>query len=183
MSRVVMWNLVTVDGYFEGAAKWDLGWHKMVLDEEFEQFAIEQLRAADRLLMGRRTFEGMAAHWPTAQGEVAELMNGVEKFVFTRSSEVPPWANTTVVRDDAAGTVLRLKHEGDGLSLVFGSGELCATLMEHDLFDEYRLLVVPVVLGCGAPLFEGVLSQHRLKLLEARALTSGGVIVRYEPVR
>jgi dihydrofolate reductase len=87
------------------------------------------------------------------------------------------------VREDAAGTVLRLKREGDGQSLVFGSAELCATLIEHDLFDEYRLLVVPVVLGCGSPLFEGVLSQHQLKLLEARPLASGGVLMRYEPAR
>ena len=183
MSRVVMWNLVTVDGCFEGPAKWDLGWHQMVIDDEFEQFAIDQLRSADKLLLGRRTYEGMAAYWPTAKGEIAELMNGIEKYVFTRSGEVPSWANTTVVREDAAGTLLQLKREGDGLSLVFGSAELCATLMEHDLFDEYRLLVVPVVLGCGSPLFEGVLSQHQLKLLEARPLASGGVLMRYEPAR
>jgi dihydrofolate reductase len=183
MSRVVMWNLVTVDGCFEGPAKWDLGWHNMVLDDEFEQFAIEQLRQADRLLLGRRTYKGMAEYWPTAKGEIADLMNGVEKYVFTRSGEVRSWGNTTIVREDAAAAVLRLKRAGDGLSLVFGSAELCATLMEHDLFDEYRLLIVPLVLGCGSPLFEGVLSQHRLKLLEARALSSGGVIVRFEPVR
>jgi dihydrofolate reductase len=181
MSRLIMWNLLTLDGFFEGAKSWELDWHQYVWGEELEQLSIEQLRSADRLLFGRVTYEGMAAHWQTAQGEVADLMNNLPKVVFSRTLERPQWANTRLVKDNAVAEVLELKRQGEKNMFVFGSAGLCATLMNHGLFDEYRLALTPAVLGIGKPLFGRGLSRLRLKLLEARPLSSGCVILRYEP--
>ncbi len=183
MSRLIMWNLITLDGFFEGAKSWDLDFHESVWGDELERISIEQLRSADRLLFGRVTYEGMAAYWQTARGEVADFMNRLPKVVFSRTLERVEWANTRLVRDDAAAEVARLKGQGEGSTFVFGSADLSASLMRERLFDEYRLALAPVVLGEGKPLFGRGTSPGKLKLLEARSLSSGAVILRYEPVR
>jgi dihydrofolate reductase len=151
-----MWNLLTLDGFVEGASSWDLVWHERVWGEELESVSLEQLRTADRLLFGRITYEGMAAYWAAAEGEVAELMNALPKVVFSRTMDLAEWSNTTLLRDDAATEVLRLKGAGDGNTFVFGSGK---TLFGRDL------------------------SELKLRLLEARPLSSGAVILRYAPDR
>ena len=176
-----MWNLLTLDGYFEGPKNWGLDWHEYVWDDELERLAIEQLRAADLLLFGRVTYEGMAAHWPTAHGEVADFMNTLPKLVFSRTLVNPAWANTTPVKENAVAVVLKLKQQGNGNMLVFGSAKLSTSFMDAGLFDEYRLAITPVVLGSGNPLFGRSLSRQRLKLLESRPLSSGCVILRYAP--
>jgi dihydrofolate reductase len=180
MSKLVMWNLVTLDGFFDGAKGWDLDWHHAVLGEKFFEFANEQLRAADRLIFGRATYEGMAAYWSKAKGEDADLMNRLPKVVFSRTLKRAEWANTELMAGDAATEVKKLKRSGDRYSFIFGSGRLCQSLMARDLFDEYRIFVVPVILGCGRPLFEAGLPRRKLKLLEAREL-SGGCLMRYQP--
>lgn len=181
MSRLIMWNLLTLDGFFEGAKSWELGWHQYAWGEELERLSIEQLRSADMLLFGRVTYEGMAAYWRTAQGEVADVMNGLPKVVFSRTLERVEWNNTRLAQADAVAEVLELKRRSEKNLFVFGSADLSATLMGHGLFDEYRLLLTPVVLGTGRPLFGRGLSPLRLRLLEARTLASGCVILRYEP--
>jgi dihydrofolate reductase len=181
MSKLIMWNLLTLDGFFEGAASWDLDFHRDVWGDELERFSIEQLRTADMLLFGRVTYEGMAAYWQSAQGEVADFMNSLPKVVFSWTLERAEWKNTKLVRGDAASGVRELKRQGEGNIFVFGSADLSRTLMEQGLFDEYRLGLVPVVLGSGKPLFGRKPSRLGMKLLEARALSSGCVILRYEP--
>lgn len=176
-----MWNLLTLDGYFEGPKSWDLDFHQTIWGEELEQLSIEQLRSADRLLFGRVTYEGMAAYWPAEQGEVAALMNSLPKVVVSRTLGRAEWANTRLVKENAAAEVLELKRQGDRNTFVFGSADLATTLINHGLFDEYRLAIAPVVLGAGTPLFGRTVNRLKLKLLEARPLSSGGVILRYEP--
>jgi dihydrofolate reductase len=181
MSRLIMWNAVTLDGYFEGTKSWDLDWHKYIWGEELERFSVDQLRSADRLLFGRVTYEGMAAYWQTAEGEVAEFMNRLPKAVFSRTLERADWANTKLLKGNLVAEVKELKRQGNGNTFVFGSGNLSAELIEHGLFDEYRLAVTPVLLGHGKPLFGHFGERLPLKLLEARPLSNGGVILRYEP--
>ena len=123
----------------------------------------------------------MAAYWPTASGDIADLMNRIDKVVFSRTLEAADWAGTRVIREADPAVVRELKAAGDGEMLVFGSAGLSAALTEADLFDEYRLLVAPVVLGEGTPLFGRGLPRRRLRLLEARTLASGGVLLRYVP--
>jgi dihydrofolate reductase len=176
-----MWNLLTLDGYFEGVKSWDLDWHNDVWGEELERFSLDQLRTADMLLFGRITYQGMAAYWSTASGEVADLMNSLPKVVFSRTLKAADWANTTLINDDAGPAALKLKGQGDGDMFVFGSGNLSATFIRQGLFDEYRLLIAPVILGDGSPLFGRGLNPQVLMLLEAKPLASGGVILRYAP--
>jgi dihydrofolate reductase len=181
MSRLIMWNLLTLDGFFNGAESWALDWHQYVWGDELERISVEQLHSAGMLLFGRVTYEGMAAYWQSAKGEVANLMNGLPKVVFSRTLDRAEWKNTKLVKTDAAAEVRELKRQGEKDIYVFGSADLSTTLMEQGLFDEYRLALVPVVLGSGKPLFGRNLSRLRLKLLEARPLSSGCVVLRYEP--
>jgi dihydrofolate reductase len=181
MRRLIMWNLITLDGFFEGPSPWDLDWHNEVWGDELEQLSLEQLRSADLLVFGRVTYQGMAAYWPAESGDIADFMNRIEKVVFSRTLETADWTNTRVIRELDPAEVRGLKEGGDGDMLVFGSAGLSAALMEAGLFDEYRLLVAPVVLGQGATLFGRGLASRRLQLLEARPFASGGVLLRYAP--
>jgi dihydrofolate reductase len=181
MSKLIMWNLLTLDGFFDGVENWTLDWHQYVFDHELQGFGLEQLRSAGMLLFGRVTYEGMAAYWQSAQGEDAEFMNRLPKVVFSRTLDRAEWKNTKLVKGDVASEVRELKRQGERNIFVFGSGNLSTTLIEHGLFDEYRLAFVPVVLGSGKPLFARRPSRLRLKLLEERTLSSGCVILRYEP--
>jgi dihydrofolate reductase len=180
MRKLMMWNLISLDGFFEGTGSWTLDWLHEIWSEDQQRFSLEQLRPADMLLFGRVTYEGMAAYWQSAQGEVADFMNSLPKVVFSRTLDRAEWNNTKLAKDDVASSVRELKRQGDGNMFVFGSAALCTTLMEQGLFDEYRIGVVPIVLGSGKPLF-GRNLRLKLKLLEARPFGSGCVVLRYEP--
>lgn len=181
MRKVVMWNLVSLDGFFQGASQWDLSWHQDVWGDELEQFSVEQARSADMLLFGRRTYEGMAAYWADAEGEIADFMNGVHKLVFSRTLHTVTWRNSALATQPPQEEVARLKAQPGKDILVFGSAELSAALMHHGMIDEYRLGVVPIVLGGGAPLFKPRPEPMRMSLIEARPLSTGCVILTYRP--
>ena len=179
MRRLVMWNLQTLDGCFEGKAPWDLDFHDTAWGDELEQFSLEQAREVGTLLFGRVTYEGMASHWTNATGPIADFMNDVPKVVFSRTLDAATWKNTRLVRRDAADEVGELKR-GEGKDLfVFGSAKLCDSLILRGLFDELRICVAPVVLGAGVPLFKPGRPRQNLTLLQARTLATGGVILRY----
>ncbi len=180
MRKLIMWNMVTLDGYFEGNQNWDLSFHDAVWGKELEDASIEQLKSADMLVFGEKTYKGMADYWSKARGEIAEYMNKLSKVVCSNKLETAAWENTTIMRD-AVSELPKLKREGDGSMFVFGSGILSESLMKADLFDEYRLCVVPVFLGKGRRLFDEGLPYQNLKLLEARPLQTGGVILSYAP--
>jgi len=180
MGRLLMWNLVSLDGYFEGARPWALDWHETAWGEEMEAVSIEQLDAAGALLFGRRSYEGMAAHWSSAVGPVAERMNAITKVVFSRTLPSADWSNTRLERGFAPDVVAAMKREAEGDILVFGSADLSVGLMAAGLFDEYRIVVAPIILGDGRPLFESGHEPRPLRLLEARSLATGAVILRYE---
>ena len=184
MRRLIMWNMMTLDGCFEGTSPWDLGFHEAVWGKELEDISLAQLRSADCLLFGRRTYEGMAAYWQSEQalhseqGEIAGLMNGIPKVVCSRTLQTATWNNTTVVRDVEG--VKALKREGERNIFVFGSADLSHALMKDALFDEFRICLVPVVLGAGRPLFERS-DRTALQLQDATRLLTGGVVLRYTP--
>ncbi len=177
-----MWNLVTLDGFFEGPKSWDIDWHEYVWGEELEQFSIEQSKSIGTLLFGRVTYEGMAAYWTTATGEIADFMNSIPKVVFSRTLERAAWNNTRLVKTNAEEEVAKLKQQPGKDLYIFGSANLSSTLMRHGLIDEYRLALNPLILGGGNPLFKPSPERMRLKLLEAKPLKSGVVLLRYEPV-
>lgn len=181
MRRVIMWNIVTMDGFFEGPSPWDLDFHNDVWGEELEHFGLEQCAAADTILFGRATYEGMASHWPTAKGKTADFMNAIRKVVFSRTLESADWNNTRLVAGPAEEEVARLKQEPGKDILTFGSADLCSTLMRHGLIDEYRIGVAPVVLGGGSPLFKPGPDRFKFELVDTRALKTGCVILTYRP--
>jgi len=178
MRRVILWNLITLDGFFEGPKSWDLNFHKLVWGEELKRWSIDQLKSADALLFGRITYEGMAAYWTQAQGEDADLMNGIAKFVFSKTLKKTDWNNTTLVGDHTELKVSKLKQQPGKDIYIFGSANLSSTLMQHDLIDEYRLALVPVLLGQGNLLFKNS-PRATMTLLEAKQLNNGCVILRY----
>lgn len=181
MRKLIMWNMVTLDGFFEGAQPWDIDFHNAGWGDELQRFSNEQMGTADLLLFGRRTYEGMAQYWTTAKGETAERMNAIQKVVFSRTLASADWANTRLVSADAAQEVARLKQEPGKDILVFGSAELCASLARAGLIDEYRLGLNPIALGEGNPLFKASTGQMKMRLLEARALNTGCVLLFYAP--
>lgn len=183
MRKLIMWNVITLDGCFEVKKPWDLAFHELVWGKELEQFSDEQLASADLLIFGENTYKGMAEYWSKAEeskteGKTAKSMNGIRKIVCSPSLEKADWNNTTIVRD-AVAEITKLKQEGDGNMFVFGSSILSESLMKANLFDEYRLVIAPVILGEGRRLFNKGLPYEKLKLLEARALQTGGVMLRY----
>ena len=179
MRQLIMWNLITLDGFFEGRKKWELDWHEYVWGEELERLSIEQTKSADMILFGRVTYEGMAAYWPSAKGEVADIMNSIPKVVFSNTLERADWNNTRLVKGRAEDEVAKLKKQGSGGDMfVFGSADLSSSLIRAGLFDEYRLCIVPMVLGGGTPLFKPAPERVRMNLLETRQLKTGGVILR-----
>lgn len=180
MRKLIMWNIITLDGYFEGNQNWDLPFHLIVWGPELEKLSIEQLNAADFLVFGRVTYEGMAAHWTKEEGEIADLMNSIPKIVISRTLENAEWNNTTHIRDNAAAEIRKLKEQGGGDMYVFGSAILSETLINEDLFDEYRIGIAPVILGSGRPLFKQGIAAVNLSLASTQRLLNGGVVLKYK---
>jgi dihydrofolate reductase len=156
------------------------------VDDEFNQFAIEQTSTVGAILFGRVTYEGMASYWPTpaAQSndpEVANLMNTLPKVVFSRTLQKADWNNTRLIKDNVAEEVLKMKQApGDDLA-VFGSANLLSSLLRLDLIDEHRIMVNPVLIGSGTPLFKNIDEKVNLKLVKTRTFRSGNVMLYYQP--
>jgi dihydrofolate reductase len=180
MRKVIVWNMVTLDGYFEGPKPWEIDWHEYVWGEELERFSLDQAQEVGALLFGRVTYEGMASYWSTATGEIAEFMNSIPKVVFSNTLETAEWNNTRLMTGSAEEEVARLKQERGKDLFIFGSANLTGSLTSHGLVDEYRIGLNPLVLGGGTPMFKPSDQRMRLKLLEARPLQSGVVLLRYE---
>ena len=181
MRKVIMWNMVTLDGFFEGSTSWELDWHEYIWGEELEMYSLEQLKSADLLLFGRITYQGMYDYWTKATGEIADFMNNMPKIVFSRTLEKAYWKNTRLVKDNAEEEVMKLKNQPGKDILIFGSANLSSTLMQSNLIDEYRLCINPIVLGSGNSLFKPSSQRMKMKLLKVRQLKTGGVILSYEP--
>jgi dihydrofolate reductase len=183
MSKIILFNLITLDGYFEGPNH-DISWHNV--DHEFNEFAIQQLGEAGGLIFGRVTYALMSAYWPTPLALeddpiVAEKMNTIPKIVFSRTMAEVTWSNTRLVKGDAAGEILKLRQQTGKPLFIFGSANLAASLIPAGLIDEIRLMVNPVVLGRGRSMFEGVKERLNLKLLNNRAFRNGNVLLYYQP--
>ena len=183
MRRVIMFNMMSLDGFF-ARPDGDLDWHNV--DEEFQEFAIEQTGDAGALLFGRVTYEMMASFWPSQfaldnDPIVAKIMNTTPKFVFSRTLAKADWSNTTLARGDAAAEVAKLKQQPGKDLFLFGSADLAATLIPYGLIDEYRIMVNPIILGKGRPLFTGIEESVKLRLLKTRTFENGNILLYYAP--
>jgi dihydrofolate reductase len=190
VSKLVVSEFITLDGVVEdpgGAESFEHGGWSFKFEQgpEGEQYKLDEVLAADALLLGRVTYEGFAAAWPAITDEAgfADKMNGMPKYVVSTTLERPEWNNTTVIKGDVAGEVSQLKQQAGDL-LVTGSPTLIRTLMEHDLVDEYRLMVFPIVLGTGKRLFGDGSKLSTLRLVDAKPVGPDGVVVlTYERAR
>jgi dihydrofolate reductase len=186
MRKLSVFNQITLDGYFTGA-NGDMSWaHKQ--DPEWTAFASENASGGGELLFGRVTYEMMVSFWPTPQAlktapVVAERMNSLPKVVFSRTLDKASWNNTRILKGDLVTEVRKLKQEpGPGLALM-GSGSIVAQLTQARLIDEYQIVILPVVIGKGKTLFEGVTDKLDLKLSKTRAFQNGNVVLWYDPQR
>jgi len=183
MRRLLFFMMVSLDGYYQ-RPNGDIDWH--VVDEEFNDFAIAQLNSIDTIVFGRATYELMASYWPTPMAlsddpVVAGKMNETAKLVFSRTLAQADWNNTRLVRDHVAEEINRLKQQPGKDMIIFGSGDLAVSLAEQGLIDEYRIMVAPVALGAGKPLFQGLKQQLNLKLVKTQTFRVGNVLLCYQP--
>jgi dihydrofolate reductase len=186
MRKLFSFNMVTLDGFFEGPTPWDINWHHV--DDEFNEFAVEQMKTIDVLIFGRATYQGMASYWPTPSAleddpQVANRMNAIPKIVVSTTLQTADWSNSRLVKDNVAEEIRRLKQEPGNELAVFGSADLLSSLMRMDLVDEHRVMVNPVVLGKGTPLFKRVEDPLKLSLTRSRTFKNGNVLLCYQPVR
>jgi dihydrofolate reductase len=185
MRQVIVSEFVTLDGVMEGpggAEKFEFaGWSMPYWSDEIGKVKFDELFASDALLLGRVTYQGFAAAWPSMTDEMgfADRMNSLPKYVVSTTLEEVTWNNSRLIKGNVAEEVSRLKQQPGQDILVGGSATLVQTLMQHGLIDEYRLLVYPVVLGKGKRLFRDG-SHVTLRLVEAKAFGSGVVFLRYE---
>jgi dihydrofolate reductase len=182
MRKVILFNMVTLDGFFEGPDR-DINWHNV--DDEFNEFAIEQINTVDTLIFGRVTYELMASYWPTKEAItndpiVADKMNSMPKIVFSKTLASADWQNTRLVKGDAAKEIAKLKKQSGKDLIIFGSADLAASFIKDGLIDEFRVMLNPVVLGKGAPLFKDIQDKLNLKLLKTRTFGSGNVLLYYQ---
>ena len=188
MGRIVVTEFVSLDGVIEAPGGGEdykhAGWtFEIDRGEEGDKFKLDELVEAEAQLLGRRTYEGFAAAWPQMNDEAgfAEKMNSMPKYVVSSTLAEASWNNSTILDGDVAEEVAKLKSEVDGVILIAGSAQLVQALIEHDLVDELRLMVFPVMLGEGKRLFGGVTEKKPLRLVGSQTLGDGIALLTYEP--
>jgi len=190
MGKIVVTEFVSLDGVMEdpgGAEDFKHGGWTFEFDsgDEGNQFKLDETLEAEAMLLGRVTYEGFAAAWPSMEDPVgfADKMNGMPKYVVSSTLENPEWNNSTVLKGELGEEIGKLKQEIDGVILVGGSAQLAQSLIELDLVDEFRLMVFPVVLGSGKRLFGEASDKRMLRLADSKTVGDGIVILTLERVR
>ncbi len=180
MRKIIASEFVSLDGVIEKPL-----WSLQLTGEEQQKYKLDELSASDALLLGRATYEELAASWPHLSeqyGGYTDMMNSYPKHVVSTTLQEPlEWNNSTLIEGDVAEEVLRLKQEPGKDILVYGSGDLVNALMEYGLVDEYRLMVFPIVVGSGKHLLEDGIDTTVLKLADTKTFGSGVVVLIYEP--
>ena len=184
--------MLSLDGYFEGPDH-DLSWHNV--DDEFNRFVIEQLKEAELIMFGRRTYQLMESFWPKAATdtkmskenlEIASLMNNTNKIVFSRTlekvEEKENWRNVRLMHEFDPEEIRRLKQQPGG-GIWVGGSDLAVSFIKAGLIDEFRFMINPVVVGKGTPIFKGLDSKLNLELIKTRQFSSGNILLYYKPAK
>jgi len=180
MRRLIVSNLMSLDGFFEGPNK-NIDW--FMVDEEFFEYAKEMLCAADTLLFGRATYEHMAGYWPTAPSdEIADKMNGLAKLVASRTLQQVSWNNSKLIKGNVAEEIAKLKRKPGKDIVLLGSSILASSLLQEGLIDEYRVILAPLLIGSGSPLFKDISKQIKFKLQKTKLLKSGVIVLYYQTI-
>jgi dihydrofolate reductase len=185
MGRIVVTEFVSLDGVMEAPGGEDFKYKGWSFDfdrgEEGNKFKLDETFQSEALLLGRVTYEGFAAAWPSRDGEFADKFNSMPKYVVSSTLESPEWNNTTVLKGDAVAEASKLKQELDGDIYVHGSCQLVQTLIENDLVDELHLMVFPVILGTGKRVFGETSDKKALRLADSKTVGEGVAILVYQP--
>jgi dihydrofolate reductase len=184
VGRIVVTEFLSLDGVMEAPGGEEFkykGWSfEFDRGEEGNKFKLDETHESEALLLGRVTYEGFAAAWPSREGEFADKFNNMPKYVVSSTLENPEWNNTTVLKGDVVDEVSKLRQAQDGDVYVHGSCQLAQTLIEHDLVDELHLMVFPVVLGTGKRLFGETSDKKTLRLVDSKTVGDGVAILVYE---
>jgi dihydrofolate reductase len=188
MGKIVISENVSLDGVTQDPAGDEGfrlgGWVGLIKDSpRLNKLALDEALGSEALLLGRRSYEWFAARWPSRTGELADRLNSMPKYVVSATLEDPDWNNSTVLKGDVVNEISKLKRDLNGEIVVPASFQLLRTLMEHDLVDELRLKIFPVVLGAGERLFGGTSDKKPLRLLDAQTVEGGIAYLTYELVR
>jgi len=190
MGKIVISENVSLDGVVQDPTGEEGfrhgGWFGQFGDKDREEWAkveFDEALGAEALLLGRRSYEYFAARWPSRSGEWADRLNSLPKYVVSSTLVDPDWNNSTVLKGDAVNEVWKLKQELDGEIVVYASRQLVRTLMEHDLVDELRLMVYPVVLGAGERIFGETSDKKPVRLVDTRTVGDGLAFLTYKLVR
>jgi len=180
--KIIVSEYVTLDGVMENPGG---GWSFQFWSEEAAQYKFDELFASDALLLGRVTYEGFAKAWPAMTDEqgFADRMNSLPKYVVSTTLSEATWNNSRLIKEHVVEEIAALKQQSGQDILVAGSADLVHTLMQHDLVDEYKLMVHPVLVGEGKRLFKDGIDKLVLKLVGTKAFSSGIVILTYQPAR
>jgi dihydrofolate reductase len=188
MGKIVVSDSITLDGVIQDPAGDEGfrvgGWVGLIKDRpQLNKLALDEALGAEALLLGRRSYEWFAARWPSRSGELADRLNSLPKYVVSSTLEHPAWNNSTVLQGDVVSEVSKLKQQLDGDIVVPASFQLVRTLMEHDLVDELRLKIFPVVLGTGERLFGETSDKKPMRLVATQTVEGGIAYLTYQPVR
>lgn len=183
MRKIIVSEMITLDGFFAGL-NGEIDWHNA--DAEFNEFAIAQLNSVDTLIFGRITYEGMFSYWTTPAAAtddpvVTAKMSSLAKIVFSKTLDRVAWQHTQLIKEIVLEEIQAIKQQPGKDMVIFGSGEIVSSFAKLGLIDEYRLIVNPVVLGQGLPLFKGVPDKLNFKLLQTQIFNSGNVLLSYQP--
>jgi dihydrofolate reductase len=183
MRKLLVFNLVTLDGYFEGPNR-DISWHNV--DAEFNEYAIDMLNSVDTLIFGRVTYELMAGYWPNPDAIkndpiVAGKMNALPKIVFSRTLNKVEWNNTRLLKEVVPKEIETMKQASGKDMMILGSGSIMSEFANQGLIDGYGIMVNPIILGNGTPMFKGIKDRMKLKLVKARTFRNGNVLLYYQP--
>ena len=186
MGKIVVTEYVSLDGVIQapggGEEYVHAGWTFAIeRGDDGNTFKLDETMNSEALLLGRVTYEGFAAAWPTMEGEFADKFNGMPKYVVSSTLQDPDWNNTTVLAGDVVDEVSALRERLDGEIVVHGSAQLAQTLIEHGLVDELRLMLFPIVLGTGKRLFGETSDKHRMTLTDSAIVGDGVAILTYTP--
>jgi dihydrofolate reductase len=195
MRKVIASTFVTLDGLMVGPNE-EMDWVLDNLDGEMENDIADQLKSVDAILLGRVTYQIMANYWPTAtagtsvprsQGVedpiITDRMNNLPKIVFSKTLQKVEWNNSRLVKENIADEVSKMKQQPGKDLVLFAGADIASTFIQLDLIDEYRIIVNPVVLGSGKPLFKDINNRLNLKLLKTKTFSCGNVILYYQPVK
>lgn len=187
MRKLIVFNQVSVDGYFvdmNGNMSWA---HNPARDKAWDSFVTGNANGGGLLMFGRITYELMAGYWPTPLAikndpVIADRMNNLQKVVFSRTMDKASWNNTRLIKDDLVAEIQKMKNEPGPGMVIMGSGSIVSQLTQERLIDEYQIVVIPIILGKGRTMFEGIKEKVNLKLTNSRTFGNGNVVLHYEPM-